>query len=48
MPTNNQLVKKGRGHKTYKSKSPALQSTFNSLKKVSVAQSCPQKRGVCT
>ena len=48
MPTNNQLVKKGRGQKTYKSKSPALQSTFNSLKKVSVAQSCPQKRGVCT
>ncbi len=48
MPTNNQLVKKGRGSKVYKSKSPALQSTFNSLKKVSVAQSCPQKRGVCT
>ncbi len=48
MPTNNQLVKQGRGSKTYKSKAPALQTTFNSLKKVSIAQSCPQKRGVCT
>ena len=48
MPTFNQLVRFGRDKVTYKSKSPALQVTMNSLKKETVAISCPQKRGVCT
>ncbi|MBE6598670.1 MAG: 30S ribosomal protein S12, partial [Ruminococcaceae bacterium] len=48
MPTFNQLVKQGRQDKTYKSKSPALQVGFNSLKKLPTDQSAPQKRGVCT
>ena len=48
MPTINQLVRKGRKSKTYKSKSPALQFTINKLeqKKV-VPSSAPQKKGVC-
>ena len=48
MPTFNQLVRFGREKVTYKSKSPALQVTMNSLKKETVEISCPQKRGVCT
>ena len=48
MPTFNQLVRFGREKVTYKSKSPALQQSMNSLKKEPVAISCPQKRGVCT
>ena len=48
MPTFNQLVRFGRQKVTYKSKSPALQVTVNTLKKETVAASCPQKRGVCT
>lgn len=48
MPTFNQLVRFGREKVTYKSKSPALQLGLNSLKKETVALSCPQKRGVCT
>ena len=48
MPTFNQLVKAGRTSKNYKSTSPALQSTMNTLKKREIAQSSPQKRGVCT
>ena len=48
MPTFNQLVKKGRTDKTYKSKSPALQKGFNALKNESIDQSAPQRRGVCT
>ena len=48
MPTFNQLVRFGRDQVTYKSKSPALQQSMNSLKKEAVAVSCPQKRGVCT
>ena len=48
MPTFNQLVKQGRHDKTYKSTAPMLQTGFNSLKNKSVAQSSPQKRGVCT
>ena len=48
MPTFNQLVRFGRQDKTYKSKAPVLQATYNSLKKELVAQSAPQKRGVCT
>ena len=48
MPTFNQLVRKGRQDKVWKSKSPALQRTTNSLKNVVVEQAAPQKRGVCT
>ena len=48
MPTFNQLVKKGRKSVAKKLNSPALQSSFNSLKKKSTASSSPQKRGVCT
>ena len=48
MPTFNQLVRFGREKVTYKSKSPALQVTVNTLKKQTVAAACPQKRGVCT
>ena len=48
MPTFNQLVKQGRKSLAKKSNSPALQSSYNSLKKKSVNTSSPQKRGVCT
>ncbi|MCH5585927.1 30S ribosomal protein S12 [Shimazuella sp. AN120528] len=48
MPTINQLVRKGRKNKIVKSKSPALQVSFNSFRKESTPQSSPQKRGVCT
>lgn len=50
MPTTNQLVRKGRKVKKQKSKSPALQYTFNSFKQRRVRQpkGSPQKRGVCT
>ena len=48
MPTFNQLVKKGRGEKTYKSKSPVLQKGFNALRNTQIDQSAPQRRGVCT
>ena len=48
MPTFNQLVKNGRQDKTYKSKSPALQRSTNSIKNVAVEIASPQKRGVCT
>ena len=48
MPTFNQLVKKGRSDKVTKSKSPALQKGFNTLRNESIDQSAPQRRGVCT
>jgi small subunit ribosomal protein S12 len=48
MPTFNQLVKQGRKSLAKKPNSPALQSSYNSLKKKSVNTSSPQKRGVCT
>src|SRR5262245_7498801 len=48
MPTINQLVRKGRQNKIVKSKSPALQVSYNSFRKESTPQSSPQKRGVCT
>ena len=47
MPTINQLIRKPRKDKVKKSKSPALQSTFNTLKNKSVPLPSPQKRGVC-
>lgn len=50
MPTINQLVRKGRRPKKGKSKSPALQYTFNSYHQTRTRQpkGAPQKRGVCT
>lgn len=48
MPTINQLIRKSRSLQKGKSKSPALQKTMNTLKRVAVEQSAPQKRGVCT
>ena len=50
MPTIQQLVKKPRKTRSKKSKSPALQTTLNTLKSRDVAmrKGCPQKRGVCT
>jgi len=50
VPTINQLIRKGRQIKKVKSKAPALQYTFNSMKQRRVKQDAgsPQKRGVCT
>ena len=48
MPTFNQLVRKGRQDKVFKSKTPALLKGLNSLKKKTTDQNSPQKRGVCT
>ncbi|MGM9639951.1 MAG: 30S ribosomal protein S12 [Faecousia sp.] len=48
MPTFNQLVRKGRQQATYKSTSPALQKSLNTLQNKSTDLSSPQKRGVCT
>ena len=48
MPTFKQLVRKGREESVYKSKSPALQSSYNSQKRTYSDHSSPQKRGVCT
>ena len=48
MPTFNQLVRKGREKSAFKSKSPALQSGYNSQKRAYTDNSSPQKRGVCT
>ncbi|MFA7717352.1 MAG: 30S ribosomal protein S12 [Candidatus Absconditabacterales bacterium] len=48
MPTINQLIKKGRSTKTYKSKAPALQYGVNKLagnKRTDIP--APFKRGVC-
>ena len=48
MPTINQLVRKGRQTGVTKSKSPALQHGYNSMKKRATNKRAPQKRGVCT
>ena len=49
MPTINQLVRKGRLKIKKKVKAPALQWSFNALKKRPRRfQGSPQKRGVCT
>jgi len=50
VPTINQLVRKGRQTRKKKSKSPALQYTFNSYqqKRKQQPKGAPQKRGVCT
>jgi small subunit ribosomal protein S12 len=47
MPTINQLIRKGREKVVYKSKSPALGMTLNTLKKRESDANSPQKRGVC-
>lgn len=49
MPTIHQLIRKGRKSKTVKSKSPALQSSLDSLhrKRNEIAGGCAFKRGVC-
>ena len=48
MPTFNQLVKSGRSSKVYKSKSPALSYSVNTLTTRETTVNSPQKRGVCT
>ena len=49
MPTINQLIRKKRKRKTSKSKSPALQRFFNTLKNkpIKFSKGSPFKRGVC-
>jgi len=47
MPTINQLIRKPRKKKQKKSKSPALQTSFNTIKNKEVKLNSPQKRGVC-
>ena len=48
MPTINQIVRKGRGSKKYKSKSPVLNIGVNTIQKKQTKLNAPQKRGVCT
>ena len=48
MPTINQIVRKGRGSKKYKSKSPVLNFGVNNIQKKQTKLNSPQKRGVCT
>ncbi|MDR0857847.1 MAG: 30S ribosomal protein S12 [Oscillospiraceae bacterium] len=48
MPTLNQLVRKGRKAAQYKSTTPAMQHSRNTLKNQETDVSSPQKRGVCT
>lgn len=47
MPTINQLIKRGRQPKRYKSKVPALARGFNVLKNRPKLYASPFKRGVC-
>ncbi|MBT5338720.1 30S ribosomal protein S12 [Candidatus Falkowbacteria bacterium] len=49
MPTINQLVRKGRKSKSSKSKTPALQTVFNTLKRRrrTLPKGAAFKRGVC-
>ena len=48
MPTINQLVRKKRGQKVRKSKSPVLGMGFNTKDRKRTNYASPQKRGVCT
>ena len=48
MPTISQLIRKERKSKTKKSKSPALLSSFNTIKNTEKYKPSPLKRGVCT
>lgn len=47
MPTINQLIRKGRKKSVKKSKAPALQLYFNTIKNKPVKSHSPFKRGVC-
>ena len=47
MPTINQLIKRGRTAKKYKSKAPAMARGFNVLRNKPVFYASPFKRGVC-
>jgi len=47
MPTINQLVKKGRKRIIAKSKAPAMQTIFDSIKRRRSDLPSPYKRGVC-
>ncbi|MBD3359691.1 MAG: 30S ribosomal protein S12 [Candidatus Buchananbacteria bacterium] len=49
MPTNSQLIRKGRKTITKKSKTPALENVFNTLKRKrnKLPKGSPFKRGVC-
>ena len=49
MPTVNQLIRKGRKSKSRKSKTPALETVFNSLKRKrnTLPRGSAFKRGVC-
>lgn len=47
MPTINQLIRRPRRKKSRKSKAPALQTIFNTLKNKELGLPSPQKRGVC-
>ena len=48
MPTINQLITHGRTSRVYKSKSPALGRSLNTIKRQTTQVNSPQKRGVCT
>ena len=48
MPTVNQIIRKGRGSKNKKSKSPALLVGVNTIQRKQTNTNAPQKRGVCT
>ena len=48
MATINQLARKGRTHKTYRTKTTALSRGFNALKNRPTFYPSPFKRGVCT
>ena len=48
LPTFNQLVRKGRKVLVKKSTAPALQKSYNALRKEYTDKSSPHKRGVCT
>lgn len=48
MPTISQLIRKERKSKSKKTKSPALLSSFNTIKNTEKYNASPLKRGVCT
>src|SRR3989344_5995592 len=48
MATINQLARKGRTHKSYRTKTTALSRGFNALKNRPTFYPSPFKRGVCT
>jgi small subunit ribosomal protein S12 len=48
MATINQLARKGRTHKTYRTKTTALSRGFNAIKNRPTFYPAPFKRGVCT